>query len=179
VPESVLEFNYFKPTYWIAAEGEERYRRSLYVFRKRSMPDPTLNALDAPNGDFTCPRRARSNTPLASLTTLNETIFIEASRAMALRILREGGASDEERIDYAYRLCTSRAPLPAERDVLLKLLASRRQKIAEGWLSVRELTTGEATKLPELPPGTTPQDAAVWTILSRVLLNLDETVTKG
>lgn len=179
VPESVLEYNYFKPSYWVAAEGEERYRRSLYVFRKRSMPDPSLSALDAPNADFTCTRRARSNSPLAALTTLNETMFIEASRAMALRILREGGASDETRLDYAYRLCTSRAPQPAEREVLMKLIASRRQRIAEGWLSVRELTTGEATRLPELPPGTTPQDAAVWTILSRVLLNLDETVTKG
>ncbi|MBI5758092.1 MAG: PSD1 domain-containing protein [Planctomycetales bacterium] len=179
VPQSVLEFNYVKPTYWKPPEGDERYRRSLYLFRKRSMPDPVLSAFDAPNGDFTCPRRARSNSPLASLTAMNETVFVEAARALALRVLREGGTTDAERVDYALRLCTGRAAKPAERVELLKLLASRRLRIAEGWLSPREIATGDPTKLPPLPTGTTPQDAAAWTIVARVLLNLDETVSKG
>jgi hypothetical protein len=62
---------------------------------------------------------------------------------------------------------------------VLKLLASRRQRLADGWLSPRELTTGDGEKLPDLPPNTTPQDAAAWTIAARVLLNLDATLTKS
>ncbi|MBS0208209.1 MAG: PSD1 domain-containing protein [Planctomycetes bacterium] len=179
VPQNVLEYNYFKPTYWQVAEGPDRYCRSLYVFRKRSMPDPLLSSFDAPNGDFTCPRRARSNSPLAALTSLNEPVFVEAAQAMALRVLREGGKSDPERIDYAYRLCTGRPVQPAERDEVLKLLASRRRQLAEGWLSMREIATGDPAKLPKLPTGATPQDAAAWTIVARVLLNLDETLNKN
>jgi hypothetical protein len=179
VPASVLEYNYFKPTYWKIAEGPDRYCRSLYVFRKRSMPDPTMSTFDAPNGDFTCPRRVRSNSPLAALTSLNETVFIEAAQALALRVLKEGGKTDAERADYAFSVCTGRNAKPGERDEILKLIASQRQRIAEGWLPVRDLTTGNAEKLPALPPGTTPQDAAAWTIAARVLLNLDETLCKS
>jgi hypothetical protein len=178
VPESVLEYNYTKPTYWIAAEGPERYRRALYVFRKRSMPDPVLSAFDAPNADTACVRRARSNTPLAALTSLNEPVFVEAAQNLALRILREGGATDAERADYAYRLCTTRPIRSAEWTHVQRLLQDTRQRLAEGWLGAREIATGDAASLPELPSGATPQDAAAWTVVARVLLNLDETLTK-
>ncbi len=76
-------------------------------------------------------------------------------------------------------LCTSRIPTDAERDELLALLKSRRQKLADGWLNPREVTTGDPATLPSLPEGTTPQDAAAWTLVSRVLLNLDETISKN
>jgi hypothetical protein len=179
VPASVLEYNYTKPTYWIPATGPERYRRALYVFRKRSMPDPVLNVFDAPNGDLACVRRARSNTPLAALTNLNEPIFVEAAQALALRILREGGSTDAERADFAYRLCTSRPIKPTELEPIATLLRDTRGRLAEGWLNARELATGDATLMPALPPGTTPQDAAAWTVVARVLLNLDETLNKS
>lgn len=143
------------------------------------MPDPVMSNFDAPNGDFACARRIRSNSPLAALTTLNEPVFVEAARALALRILREGGNSDDSRIDRAFRLCVLRAPSPAEQQALRELLASRRQRLAEGWLNPREVTTGDPAKLPALPPGTSPQDAAAWTLVSRVLLNLDETISKN
>ena len=97
---------------------------------------------------------------------------------MALRILREGGSDDAQRAAYAFRLCTSRFPTSEERDETLSLLKSRRQRLAEGWLDIREIATGDPTKLPVLPPNTTPQDAAAWTLVSRVLLNLDETINK-
>ena len=85
VPQNVLDYNFTYPAYWKPAEGPERYRRALYGFRKRSMPDPVMSNFDAPNGDFACARRVRSNTPLAALTGLNEPIFVEAARALALR----------------------------------------------------------------------------------------------
>ena len=179
VPESMFALSYLDVDFWKTAPAPERYRRSLYVFRRRSMPDPVLGSFDAPNGDFACSRRNRSNTPLAALTGLNETVFVEAAQALALRVLREAGKTDAERCAYAFRLCTSREPTAREAEEVLSLLKSQRQRIADGWLSPRELTTGDPAKLPKLPDGVTPTDAAAWTIVSRVLLNLDETVTKG
>lgn len=179
VPQNVLDYNYTYPSFWKPAEGPERYRRTLYGFRKRSMPDPVMANFDGPTGDFACARRARSNTPLAALTGLNETIFVEAARSLALRVLREGGSSDVERAEYAFLLCTSRRPAAEERDALVAFVNSRRQRLAEGWLNPREVATGNATQLPELPPGTTPQDAGAWTLTARVLLNLDETISKN
>lgn len=179
VPQNVLDYNYVYPTYWKPAEGPERYRRTVYVFRKRSMPDPVLSSFDAPNSDFGCARRIRSNTPLAALAGLNEIIFVESAQAMALRILREGGKDDGQRAEYAFKLCTARTPTSAERDEILALLKSRRQRLADGWLDIREVATGDSTKLPTLPPDATPQDAAAWALVSRVLLNLDETINKN
>ncbi|MGN6544929.1 MAG: PSD1 and planctomycete cytochrome C domain-containing protein [Aureliella sp.] len=179
VPQNVLDYNYTYPSYWKPATGPERYRRTLYGFRKRSMPDPVMSNFDAPNGDFACARRVRSNTPLAALTGLNEPIFYECAQAFALRILQEGGSDDRSRADFAFQLCTNRQPQLQERDELLKLLQSRRERLADGWLNPREIATGDPAKLPELPSGATPQDAAAWTLVARVLLNLDETITKN
>jgi len=179
VPQNVLDYNYTYPSYWKAAEGPDRYRRTLYGFRKRSMPDPVMSNLDGPNGDFACARRIRSNTPLAALTGLNETIFVEAARALALRVLREGGRDDAQRADYAFFLCTARKPTADERQAILDLLQSRRRRLADGWLNPREVATGNPSQLPSLPADVTPQDAAAWTLAARVLLNLDETISKN
>jgi hypothetical protein len=110
---------------------------------------------------------------------LNETIFVEAAQALALRVLREGGPDDVQRADYAFRLCTARLPAPAERAEMLSLLETQRKRLADGWLSIRDIATGDPSRLPELPPPATPQDAAAWTLVARVLLNLDETITKN
>lgn len=179
VPQNVLDYNYTYPGYWTPAEGEQRYRRTVYGFRKRSMPDPSMSSLDAPNGDFSCVRRIRSNTPLAALTGLNEPIFVESARGLALRLLRESSMDDRQRIELAYQLCMARLPSEEEQTVLMDLLESQRRRVAEGWLNPREIVTGLPDKLPDLPVGTTPQDAAVWTLAARVLLNLDETICKN
>lgn len=179
VPENVLKYNYTVPGYWVPATGPERYRRSLYLFRKRSMPDPVLSSFDGPNGDAACARRVRSNTPLAALTGWNEPVFVEAARALAMRVLKEGGPDDPRRADYAFLLCTSRAPTQAERDEILKIVRENRTRLADGWLDPRAITTGTPGTLPSLPAGATPQDAAAWTLAARVLLNLDETITKN
>ncbi|MEX0586651.1 MAG: DUF1549 and DUF1553 domain-containing protein, partial [Pirellulales bacterium] len=100
----------YAPFPWAEETGPDRYRRALYTFRRRSTPFPALTNFDAPNGDFSCVRRSRSNTPLQALTTLNEMVFMEASRALAMRILEHGGGSDASRIDYAYRRVLGRVP---------------------------------------------------------------------
>jgi hypothetical protein len=179
VPQNVLDYNFVYPDYWKPATGPDRYRRSVYLFRKRSMPDPVLGSFDAPSGDLSCARRVRSNTPLAALAGLNEPVFVEAARALAVRTLREAGDDDGARLDHAFLLCTSRRPTAAERRELLAFLAGQRKRLAEGWLSAREVAGGDAAALPELPPEATPQDAAAWTLVARVLLNLDETITKN
>ncbi len=179
VPQNVLDYNYVYPSYWTPATGAERYRRTVYGFRKRSMPDPVMSSFDAPNGDLSCARRIRSNTPLAALTGLNETIFVEAAQALALRILHDSQPQDVARAQLAFELCTARRPSPEEVEEVLRLLASQRQRVAEGWLNPREVATGDPAKLPALPEGCTPQDAAAWTLVARVMLNLDETISKN
>ena len=178
VPQSLLDYNFTKPE-WNTAEPPQRYRRSLYLFRKRSMPDPVLSSFDAPNSDFACARRIRSNSPLAALVSLNEAVFIEASQAMALRVLTEGGESEEQRIDFAYRLTTGRTAREIETREVLRLLESNRQRLAEGWLSIQSIAFRDPGNRPELPKGVTPQDVAAWAMACRVLLNLDETLTRN
>src|SRR5258708_31651948 len=95
------------------------------------MPDPVMSNFDGPNADFACARRIRSNTPLAALTGMNEPIFVEAARALALRVLREGGKDDDQRADYAFFLCTSRHPAKDEPQAVLNLLHSRRGRSAD------------------------------------------------
>jgi hypothetical protein len=177
VPESMFALNFTKIE-WKAAPPPERYRRSVYLFRRRSMPDPVMGSFDAPNGDFACVRRVRSNTPLAALASLNEPVFVEAAQALALRTLREASNSDQDRAVVAFRLCTGRAPSSAETEAILQLLRSEGTRIADGWLPAREVSVGDRS-LPELPAGTNPRQLAAWTIVSRVLLNLDETLTKN
>jgi hypothetical protein len=178
VPQSVLDYNYFKPTYWKAPDPPERYRRSLYMLRKRSMPDPVLSSFDAPNGDFACARRTRSNTPLSALTSLNETIFTEAAQGMALRVLREGGNDDPSRIEYAYLLCTARSAKAAELQEVRRLLEVNRNRLARGELKARAIAFSKFTKLEDLPAHASPNEVAAWTIVCRVLLNLDETLSR-
>lgn len=178
VPKSVLDDNFTKPTYWVPPEGPERYRRALYVVRKRSMPDPVMTSFDAPNADIACARRPRSNTPLSALTSLNEITFVEAAQALALRILKEGGKNDDARASYAFLLCTARPAKNMEREEVLRLLTSNRARLQRGELQARPIAFSKFTKLEDLPVDATPNDIAAWTIVSRVLLNLDETLCR-
>ncbi len=110
----------YGPKIWNEAVGIERYRRAFYTFRYRSVPYPMLQAFDAPNGDFACVRRTRSNTPLQALTTLNEPIYMECARALAMRTLERGGSTSSDRLSYAFRRCLARAPSDSERSTLLE-----------------------------------------------------------
>ncbi|MBS1854594.1 MAG: PSD1 domain-containing protein [Acidobacteria bacterium] len=166
----------YAPKSWKTAEGPDRYRRALYTFRFRSVPYPMLQAFDAPNGDSSCVRRTRSNTPLQALTTLNEPLSVEAAQALARRVLKEGGATDADRAAYAFRLCTARPPDASEVAVLLDLLAKEQRHIADGWVSAMDLAGLHSGAT--LEPGVTPSRLAAWAVVARVVLNLDETITK-
>jgi hypothetical protein len=167
----------YGPKDWPVSTGPERYRRNLYIFRFRSVPYPLLQTFDAPNGDFSCVRRLRSNTPLQVLVSLNETTFMECAQALARKTLAEGGKTDADMINFAFRRALSRPPTDSEREELLSLLEKKRQHISEGWVNTAELATGKPT-MEKLPANTTPTQLAAYTVVSRVLLNLDETITK-
>src|SRR5207253_10569682 len=99
----------YGPKVWKPDIAPDRYRRALYTFRFRSVPYPMLQNFDAPNADSACVRRVRSNTPLQALTTLNEPIFLESARSLALKTIEEK-ATDEERLTFAFRRCLTRKP---------------------------------------------------------------------
>ena len=106
-------------------------------------------------------------------------MFVEAARALAIRLLREAGPDDASRARLGFVLCTSREPTAAETAALADFVRMQRQRLADGWLSTQVVASGGGESLPPLPPGVTPQDAAAWVLASRVLLNLDETLTKN
>lgn len=167
----------YGPKDWPVSDGPERYRRSLYIFRFRSVPYPLLQTFDAPNGDFSCVRRLRSNTPLQALVSLNEPTFMECAQALARKTLTKGGKTDVDKINFAFRRALSRPPTDSERKELLSLLAKQQQHISAGWINAAELATGKSA-VEKLPANTTPTQLAAYTVVSRVLLNLDETITK-
>ena len=168
----------YGPKVWNEETGPERYRRGLYTFRFRSVPYPVLQAFDAPNGDFSCVRRLRSNTPMQALASLNEVLFVECAQALAARIMEEGGPSDEERIAYGFRRCLGRSPSRDEMKELMGLLEKQKIYLGEGWVSVPELVGGPDRLAKRLGQRGTPTQLAAYTVVARVLLNLDETITK-
>jgi mono/diheme cytochrome c family protein len=167
----------YGPKVWNESTGADRYRRAIYTFRYRSLPYPVLQTFDAPNGDFSCVRRLRSNTPLQALASLNEVLFMEAAQALAKRAI-ENGADETERLTYAFRACLTRPPESDELDELRQLIARQKAYIGEGWINPSELATGKAEVPKKLAGKVTPTELAAYTVAARVLLNLDETISK-
>ncbi|HCO25056.1 MAG: hypothetical protein CME31_13855 [Gimesia sp.] len=161
----------YGPKTWNVEEDAERYRRAIYTFRFRSVPYPMLQAFDAPNGDISTVKRTRSNTPLQALTTLNETLFMECAVGLAETILSANSGSEESRIETAFRRCVSRYPSAEEKQVLTQFLNRQRHYFVDHPEEAKQISDQKKTK-----DATT--DFAAWVALSRVLLNMDETITK-
>ncbi len=168
----------YGPKVWPEDKGPERYRRGLYTFRYRSIPNPMLQSFDAPNGDFACVRRSRSNTPLQALVTLNEPLSMECARALALRTVKDGGEKDGERLVYAFRRVLSRQPTDKESEVLLSLLNKEKDRFVKRDAKPLDLAFSRPEEITQMPNDITPAQMAAWTVVTRVLLNLDETITK-
>jgi hypothetical protein len=153
--------------------GEDLYRRSLYTFWRR-IQGPTV-FFDSASRKYCEVRPKLTNTPLHALTTLNDTTYVEAARALAQRVMIEGGETPDDRLAMAFRLATSRVPTPAEQEMLLGRL---------GWLLDRyRAAPDHAAAL--LNVGESPRDGsldavehAAYTGLCSLILNLDETLTK-
>jgi hypothetical protein len=148
----------------------------MYTFWKRTSPPPNMLLFDAPSRETCIARRARTNTPLAALALMNDVQFFEAARALAQRMIREGGSTAEDRIVYGFRLAVARAPDDEELRVLADqyqwhLNDYQRDKAA----AEQAIRFGEATADPAIDAA----ELAAMTLVANVLINLDETVTKS
>jgi hypothetical protein len=160
---------------WQTSKGEDRYRRALYTTWRRSSPYPSMATFDAPNREVCTLRRARTNTPLQALVTMNDPVYIEAAQALARRIIAEGGASPAERASYGFRLCLSRAPSDAETSRLVALYEQARSTYVDNSAEAERMATDP---LGPAPTNVNLADLAAWTVVGNVLLNLDEFLMK-
>lgn len=152
--------------------GRRLYRRSLYVYWKRTSPHPMMTLFDAPDRESSCVRRSRTNTSLQSLGLLNETQRVEMSRMLAERLIREHD-TDDARLDNIYRMLACRKPDDSERRVLSELLAAMKQRYADAPADAKALlSTGEIARDDKLNP----TDVAAWTQVSAVVLACDAAI---
>jgi hypothetical protein len=163
-PDGVYKFTQVDKG-WKPSPGDDRYRRGMYTYFWRSAPHPQLVTFDAPDASVTCTRRNRSNTPLQALTLLNDAGFYEYAQALAGRVVREAPGDDTAKLRYAFRVCLSREPGKRELSRLQSFLARQHSDFAGN--------PDEAKKVsPDVP------DRAAWVMVARVLLNLDEFITR-
>lgn len=162
-PASVVEMAYGRPS-WETSTDDERYRRSLYTFAKRTAPFAAYLTFDGPTGESCLPRREVSNTPLQALTLLNDSMFAEAAEALA----ESTGLGDEPnpvKLEKMFRQVLTRPPTENEKVDFLSFYEEQKSRIAEG-----EIFKDQGNMTPEV---------AAWKMVARVLLNLNETITKG
>jgi hypothetical protein len=157
---------------WVTATGPDRYRRGMYTFWKRTSPYPGMTVFDAPTADEAAVQRIRSNTPLQALTTLNDEVFVEAAQALALRVIREAKPDDRARLRHGFRLCLSREPDAFEDETMWKILNQEQERFRQKPDAAKALVPKDA------PVDLAAVQYAPWFSIARVLLNLDETITR-
>ncbi len=164
-PEGVWDIP-FNADRWVMSEGEDRYRRGLYTFWRRSAPYPSFAAFDANSREVCTVNRPRTNTPLQALVLLNDPVYIEAAQGLAKRMLKAGRGSIEKGIEYGFRCCTARHPQPKELTRLMQLYERMLERYRQDPDATRKLTGNEDPAF------------AALTMVAHVMLNLDETITK-
>jgi hypothetical protein len=157
-------------------KGEGLYRRGLYTYWCRTFLHPSLKAFDAPTREECTADRPRSNTPLQALVLLNDPTYVEAARSFAERIVKEGRGDVASRLAFAYREALSRLPRGEE----VKLLEGLYQKHLASYQADPK-SAGELLHVGDhpLPAGMDPAELAAWTSIARVILNLNEMVTRN
>ena len=173
LPPGVAELSYANNFKWKTSEGEDRYRRGLYTFFKRTSPHPTLISFDCPDSNTTRLRRDTSNTPLQALVTLNNDVFAETAQAMASRVIAEGGENESKRLQYALRLCIAREPSAGEVDQFRELLVAANDYYLSHPQEAKKLTGRHASKHVSV------EENAAWVATMRMILNLDEFIVRG
>ena len=161
---------------FVQDHGEKLYRRSMYTFWKRTVPPPSMIVFDAPNRETCTLKRSATNTPLQALVLLNDPQFVEASRALAERIVNEGPDGTEERIVFAFELATGRLPTSQEVAVLMQAYARGLREYQHNPNRAREyLQVGESRRDARIDPA----EHAAWAGVASLIVNLSETITKG
>jgi hypothetical protein len=161
---------------WVVSPGEDKYRRGLYTFIKRTSPHPAMLTFDAPSREVCTIRRISTNTPLQALVTLNDQTYVEAAQALARRMVKEGGSTTESRVTFAFRQVLLRSPSPREVDQLTTLFRRRFDFYRTAPDAAKDMATSELGPLPE---GLDAAELAAFTNVCNVLLNLDEFLTRG
>jgi hypothetical protein len=162
----------YGPLEWKVSPGEDRYRRSLYTFSKRTAPFALYSTFDAPTGEACIARREVSDTPLQALTLLNDQVFMEVAQALGRTMADAKGESDEARAVKLFRRCIIRPPAPDELSALVDFVHQQRQRFAAKELDPAKIagaSNGDGGDVIE---------RATWTAAARAILNLDEAVTK-
>lgn len=170
-PEGIYVLTQNKKS-WPEEQGANRFRRGMYTYFWRSSPYPMLPTFDAPNSNTTCTRRVRSNTPLQALTLANDQSLFELIQGFALRILQEGPDYDEGRLSQAFQICLSRTPADHELEVLTQYLNEQRKWFKKSPQQAKQVAASD------LPQEIEVSEAASWTAVARVLMNLDEFITR-
>ena len=175
-PEGYLAAMNFPMRAYSESRGEDLYRRSVYTHWQRTFLHPTLATFDAPSREECTVSRTSSNTPLQALILLNGPIFVEAARVFAQNMLKRGGPTLEERIDWGFLRALSRKPTPAERTILVELHKKSLAEFAAQPQRAREfIRVGEAP----LATDVRPTELAAMTTVTRAILNLHETITRN
>ncbi len=160
---------------YVQSQGDDLYRRSLYIYRKRTVPHPSTSTFDAPSFEICQVARARTNTPLQALALMNDVTYVESARKLAERMLSEGGDTDEARLQYGFQLATGRKPTAAELATLQSSRDRKQQLFANDPAAAKQfLGHGESKAANDRPP----EQLAAYSAVASVLLNLDETITK-
>jgi len=174
IPDGIADLSYAGNFKWTTSKGEDRYRRGMYTFFKRTAPHPDLITFDCPDANLTNVKRTVSNTPLQALTTLNAEAFTEAAQALAKRVLTDATLPDDTaRLTRAFRFCVSRAPSAAELASLTKLLTESRYTYQNSPADDAKAAIGNHAVL-NLPAS----ENAAWVSVTRIILNLDESITR-
>jgi mono/diheme cytochrome c family protein len=161
--------------FFVQSHGKDLYRRTMYTFWKRTSPPPQLVTFDAPDREVCTVRRSRTNTPLQALVLMNDPTYVEAARKLAERMILQTSAAPD-RLAFAFRLATARAPSAKELDVLQRALQLQRDRFArDEKAALKLLAVGESPRDESLPPA----ELAAYTVVASVILNLDEVVTKN
>ncbi len=158
------------------SKGEDRYRRGLYTFWRRTMPNPSMVTFDAPSREFCTMRRLPTNTPLQAFVTMNDPVFVECAQSLARRLVSEGGADAGARIRFGLRLCTGRPAADTQVQALTALFENELATYRADAPGALKLAT---QPLGPLPAGADPAEMAAWTVVANVLLNLDAVLTKN
>jgi hypothetical protein len=160
---------------WLTSPGDDRYRRGLYTFWRRTSPYPSAMALDATSREVCTIRRIATNTPVAAFALLNDPVYIEAAQALARQIVEQDAEDAAARVTFAFRQVLARQPSPKEMERLVTLFESERKHYAADAAAAKKMATSEFTASAE---SNNLAELAAWTVVSNVLLNLDETLNK-
>ncbi len=169
---------------WEVSQGADQHRRGMYILFRRATPYPMLLTFDTPDSTVACVQRERSNSPLQALTLLNDPVFFACARALGNRLAESNSASFEGKLQLAFLRCLGRKPTAAEQARLRELYTDRSAALAANESAVRELLGANptpGTHAAAQPPAESPEQPvarATWILLARVLMNLDEFITR-